>query len=230
MQMIGDHCSVIRVRPQSDAESKGLKPGDEVLSINGFTPNRDVFWKMMYVNKILRPKPSIQLDLRSPSGTQRHLDITAKMESKGTQVKDLMYSINDLIRESEDNYLLGRPRWVEVGDLIIIKIPQFSFSDSEAGDLIGKARKHKALILDLRSNGGGAEDSLKALLGLLFDHDITIADRVRRSDRKTLVAKSRHDAYTDRLAVLVDSSSASASELFARIVQLEKARDGVWRP
>ena len=222
MQMIGNRCWVIRVRAQRDAESQGVKPGDEVLAINGYAPNRDIFWKMMYVNKVLRPKPLIQLALRNPSGVERQLDIAAKMESKGAQVKDLMDSLDDLAREGEDYYLSGRPRWVELGDLVIIKIPEFSFSESEAADLIGKARKHKALILDLRSNGGGAEDSLKSLLGIIFDHDITIGDRVRRNDRKTLIAKSHHNPYSGKLAVLVDSNSASASELFARIVQLEK--------
>lgn len=38
MQMVGDKCYVIAVKPGSDAEAKGLKEGDEVYSIDGFGP------------------------------------------------------------------------------------------------------------------------------------------------------------------------------------------------
>jgi len=222
MMMVGDRCFVTRVRPLSDGESKGLKPGDEVLALNGYAPARDNLWKMNYVNNVLRPQPSLHLDVSSPSGSKRKLDVVAKMEASGTQVKDPMDIYNERRRESEDSYLLMRPHSVEIGDLMILKVPIFLFTEMEANDLIGKARKHKALILDLRSNPGGAVDSLKYLLGVLFENDITIGERVRRDDRKQLVAKSHHNPFTGKIAVLVDSNSASASELLARIVQIEK--------
>src|ERR1700730_8641690 len=48
-QMVGDHCYVTHVRPKSDAETKGLRPGDEVLTIDGFTPARESLSKIEYV-------------------------------------------------------------------------------------------------------------------------------------------------------------------------------------
>jgi carboxyl-terminal processing protease len=57
----------------------------------------------------------------------------------------------------------------------------------------------------------------------MFDHEVKIADRVRRNGVKTEWTKSRGaKTFTGKLVVLIDSESASASEVFARIVQLEK--------
>src|SRR5438270_8056543 len=89
--------------------------------------------------------------------------------------------------------------------------------------MMGKARKHKALIIDLRQNGGGSEDTMKAYLAGIFDHDVKIGDRVTRNATKPILTKSHsHNAFSGKVVVLVDSNSASASELLARVVQLEK--------
>src|SRR5579859_1307851 len=58
-QMIGSHCYVVRVVPKSDAETQGLKPGDEILAINNFTPTRDNYWKLGYLFNVLRPQPGL---------------------------------------------------------------------------------------------------------------------------------------------------------------------------
>lgn len=48
MQAIGDRIFVSTVKPGSDADAKGIKPGDLVLSIDGFKPTRKELWKMEY--------------------------------------------------------------------------------------------------------------------------------------------------------------------------------------
>jgi C-terminal processing protease CtpA/Prc len=87
---------------------------------------------------------------------------------------------------------------------------------------IRKARGYKTLILDLRGNGGGALTALSALVSTTFDHEVLVAvDRPRGKERPE-VAKPAKNAFLGKLFVLVDSRSASASEMFARILQLEK--------
>jgi carboxyl-terminal processing protease len=57
----------------------------------------------------------------------------------------------------------------------------------------------------------------------MFQYDRTIYDRVTRDSTKPVIATGRHhDAFTGRFVVLIDSGSASASEVFARAVQLER--------
>jgi carboxyl-terminal processing protease len=226
-QMVGDHCFVTRVRPKSDAESKGVKPGEELVALNGFNVNRDDLWKMQYVFSVLRPQPALRLALRDEAGAQRQVDIAAKIRQH-KRITDLTFSgagedIFDLIRESETEEHLMRARFAEYGDqLIALKVPEFLFSRDEVENMIGKARKYPNLIIDLRGNPGGSVDTLKYLVGGVFDKDVKIADRVGRKEAKPEVAKGWHNSYSGKIVVLVDARSASAAELFARIIQLEK--------
>jgi C-terminal processing protease CtpA/Prc len=82
--------------------------------------------------------------------------------------------------------------------------------------MIDKARKHKALIIDLRGNHGGLEETLKSLVGSILDHDVKIGDLISPENAKSMTAKSKgKNSFTGKLIVLIDSESASASELFA---------------
>jgi carboxyl-terminal processing protease len=60
------------------------------------------------------------------------------------------------------------------------------------------------------------------LLAGVFDREIKIGDRVSRDEHKAMVARKHGQCFDGRLLVLVDSGSASDSELFARVVQIEK--------
>ena len=226
-QMISNRCFVMRVRPKSDAEQKGVKPGDEILAINGYEVTRDIIWKMQYVYSVLRPLPALRLTLRDPAGTQRQVDVAAKIREK-KRVTDLTgengaSDIFDIIRESETEEHLARARTVEYGDpLMVLKVPEFFFSALEVEGMLAKARKHPNLIIDLRGNPGGSVETLKYFVGGMFDKEVKIADRAGRKETKPEVAKPLHNPYLGKLVVLVDSKSASAAELFARIMQLEK--------
>jgi carboxyl-terminal processing protease len=219
-QMIGDRCYVTQVRPNSDADAKKVRPGDEILTVNGFLPDRNSLWKMQYVFLTLRPQSSLKLLLQPPpNGHSREVQIVAR-EQLRQRPTDLSYSPE---REWEDEAHFMRARALELGDqLMILKMPYFAFSNAEVAGMIGRARKHQALILDLRGNPGGSVETLKDLVGALFEKDVKISDRVMRKETKPFEAKPQHNIFTGKLIVLLDSQSASASELLARLVQIEK--------
>ena len=228
MQMIGDKCYVIAVKPGSDAEAKGLKEGDEVYSVDGLGPIRENFWKLKYMYHALRPRPGMHLVIIKPDGKEQERDVMAKVK-QGKQVMDLTGSgggadIWNLVRESENASRLHRQRYVEMGDdLFIWKMPEFDLPKESVDDFVNKFRKKKGLVLDLRGNHGGYEETLQRLLSNFFDHDVKIGDLRRRKETKPLVAKTRGEhVFTGQLVVLIDSESGSAAELFARVVQLEK--------
>src|SRR6185503_14747127 len=223
MQAIGDKAYVTTVKPGSDAEGKGLKPGDEVYSIDDLAPLRDNIWKINYMYRILRPRPGMRLVLIKPDGKEQQLDVLARVQ-QGKHITDLTSDeIWNLIRESESEDRLQRHRYLDLNDDVFVwKIPEFDMHKADVDAMVDKFRKKKALILDLRGNPGGAVETLLRLLGNVLDHDVTMQEK-RRKETKPLIAKSRvSEVYAGKIIVLIDSQSASCSELFARVMQLEK--------
>ncbi len=225
MQMIGDKCFVKSIKPKSDAEAKGLQVGDEVWSVDGIGPTRENTWLIKYMYYSLRPRAGMRLIIRKPDGAERQVDVLAKVTT-GKQIVDLTNGadIYKLIRENESENHLHRHRYVEMGDDVFIwKMPQFDLPDYKVDDMMSKVRKHKALILDLRGNGGGYITTLQRLVGHFFDKDTKIADRKGREEMKPQIGKTRgKDVFSGPLVVLLDSESGSAAEIFARVIQLEK--------
>ena len=224
MTMIGDACMITEVRPGTDAAVK-LKPGDQVLSVENFTPTRDDLWKMNYLFISLGPRPALRMVVRDPAGQQREVQVNAKVK-QGKRVLDLTLAsggadIWQMIREGENEEHLLRQRYVEAGDVMFWKMPEFDMDESQVDHMWSITHKHGTLILDLRDNPGGRVTTLERMVGNVIDHDVTIAKRVgRKNDMKPQIAKTRGKVFTGKLIVLVDSRSASAAELFARTMQL----------
>jgi C-terminal processing protease CtpA/Prc len=228
MMMIRDEAYIYAIRPGSDAESKGLKLGDRVLKVDGFAPTRDNMWKMMYRYHTLRPQAGIKVVVQTGDEQPRELDLKAKIiQGKRLLTYDFtgQGSVDDIefvLRNSDKLDHHNRHRYIESENAFIWKMPQFDLADEQVDDLMNKAEKRKALLLDLRGNPGGAIKTLQRMIGNLFDHDVKIADIKRRKETKPLIAKTRGSGFSGKLVVLIDSKSASCSELLARIVQLEK--------
>jgi C-terminal processing protease CtpA/Prc len=226
LQYFGDKAFITRVRPKTDAETK-VHVGDEVVNYNRFNVTRADLWKMNYYFAQISPRGASELSLRDLNGQQRNAVVDAKVQER-KRVLDVSGGNGDddlwqLIREEENADHLVRQRYIEIGDVMIWKMPEFVLTDEEVDHLFGIAKKHKSLILDLRSNPGGYVKTLERAVGNVMDHDVKIADRIGRKELKPQLAKTRgNNTYTGKIIVLVDSNSASAAELFARVMQLEQ--------
>jgi C-terminal processing protease CtpA/Prc len=221
-EMIGEKCYIVAVRLGSDAAAQGIQPGDELVSLEGYTVTRDNLWKLRYAFEGLAPRSSTHVSLHSPQGLTRTLVVNAKVE-KVEKVID-PFGSPEYFREKRIGHVT-EPRVVVRGDdLVIWKLPRFGSDTDEIDKSVRQAHKYPKLILDLRGNPGGAETAISRLIGSMFDKEIRVGERVTRHERKPWTVKSRggENVYSGKLVVLVDSESGSAAEIFARVVQIEK--------
>lgn len=221
MQILGDDPFVIAVKPGSDAASQGLKPGDKIISVDGFRPTRQTMWKMNYSYNLLRPQAGISVIVQSPEQEPRKLNLKAEVVNSGFTIN--LKQLRNRIFDDEEN-----DKNIPVGlsindDVMIWKLRRFNLTESKVDEMMKKVRTHKALVLDLRGNPGGYVKTLDRLVSYFFDKEIVIADVKMRKKTEQQKSKPRRDkTFGGKLIVLVDSDSGSAAEMFARVVQLEK--------
>jgi carboxyl-terminal processing protease len=224
MQAIGDACFVTVVKPGSDAEAKGLKPGDQVISVDGYKTARENVWVLNYLFRGLYPRSAQRLIVQGPGEQPRQLDIASKVR-EGTKLLDLTsgIEIHNYILDLQAGEHLRRNRFHELNDDVLIwKLQEFGMTDKETEGVMGRIKKYKTLILDLRENPGGYVDTLRHLVGYFLGEEVKIADLKTRKETKPVMSRKVGGAYEGKLIILADSGSASAAEVFARVMQLKK--------
>jgi C-terminal processing protease CtpA/Prc len=222
-QMIGDRCFVTAVEGGSDAEAKGLKRGDEIVDLDGDRPTRATFPVLMYVHRGVAPQIRTPLGIVRPDGSHATVQVDASVVPT-KMITDLREStqLSDFIRERRDEAYLQRHRFMTYKDeLDIWKMPSFDMTADEVkSKVLREVRRYKNLIIDLRGNGGGAEETLQTLVGGLIGPDAKIGDLKARKPHNPVMARKAGEVYAGSVIVLVDSLSGSASEVFARCLQL----------
>lgn len=219
---VGSDSYVGAVRPGSDAWTKGLRPGDKVISIDGRPLDRHGIWLANYFNYTLEPEEAISLVVERPDRTQQRLVVHPNVNKR---IGGVIYTtlVEPMINRVED-YRSNRHDLYDLSDEVMIwKLPQFYLDEYDLADIFGKLKKYKALILDLRGNSRGFPNTLPHFAGYFFDSNLKLADRRGRKVLRPIVAKSKKGkSFKGRLVVLIDGESASAAEIFARTVQLQK--------
>jgi C-terminal processing protease CtpA/Prc len=221
-KMVGDKCIITSVKPGSDADKKGVKVGDQIMGIQGFRPSRNELWKVQYYYNLISPRDRIKLTLLSP-GTEapRDLEVQSEIKKQATKITFTTYfKLGDGFHNEEND----KHRFLNLGNISAWKFPSFEFDPAEVSSLMSRFDKSEGLIIDLRGNGGGYVKTMERLTGHVFDKDIKVAELKGRKPMDPSIAKTAggKDVYKGKIIVLLDSQSGSASEVFARVLQLEK--------
>lgn len=222
-RMVGDKCLVMAVKPGSDAEKKGLKPGDTLLKIGDFGPTRSTIWKIEYVYRSLAPRSMLNLSVQSPGGAPRDVQIAAKITQK-PPVKE--YSLDffekTLLEESEEA-VTSANRASQVGNVAVWQLSGFTFEPGEADKVFDAVVKGAStLVIDMRGNPGGYVATLQKIAARLFDREVTLATVKQRKSAKPMVSKPKKPVFTGKVVLIIDADSASAAEVLARAMQLEE--------
>jgi C-terminal processing protease CtpA/Prc len=213
--MVGDAPFVTWVKKGSDAAKKGLARGDRIVNWNRFEPTRANLWQILYVYRHIRPQQLQRLIVRKPDGVEKTLDIESDVHERPAG------DLEQLIREWEDDYRTAVDFEKRIGDTLVVSLAAFG-DPKDIERFMKKARNYKNLILDFRGNGGGRDDAIDMHFSWCFERPVRISIEKTRKGEEAAVSKGRRDAYAGKVVILVDSRSASASEVTARVMQLQK--------
>lgn len=182
----------------------GLKPGDHIIRVDSTDTSRMPSEK---VTKLLRGVP----------GTTVHVEVVRPY------VADSLLSF-DLVRRQLHTPSVGYAGMLpdSTGYIYLTSfIDKTPREFKEALEEIRRSGEPKRLVLDLRGNGGGLLESAVDVLGYFLPKGTEVLRTRGRDPKSEKIYKTTHSPiYPDiPLAVLVDGSTASASEIVAGAIQ-----------
>ena len=107
--------------------------------------------------------------------------------------------------------------YIQVSSFDGVTVEQFD----SAVDALEK-QNQKAMIIDLRDNGGGLLDSAVKMLDRILTKGLVVYSQDKQGKKQEYFAEDE-EQFTKPLVVLVNGNSASASEVFSGAIQDEKA-------
>ncbi len=218
LQVSEDYTQIRSLVKGGPAEkSKQLAPEDKIVGVaQKGKPMVDVIgWRLDDVVELIK----------GPKGTEVRLEILPGNAGVDGKTK-IVTLIRDKIR-LEDRAAKLEIKTIEQGTYAgskvgVIEIPGFYINLTEDVKALLKEMQSsdvKALLIDLRDNGGGSLDEATNLTGLFIDKGPVVQIR---DDRGNIEVKADRDGvtyYNGPMTILVNRYSASASEIFAAALQ-----------
>ncbi len=182
------------------ADKQGVKPGDQLLKING--------------NEIKgKERGEISQLLRGPKGSSVELLIVRQ----GSLLSKTL--IRDEIRQPNVSY-----SGMTDDHIAYIRLDKFLENSAQevkdAALTLGKLQP-KGMVLDLRYNGGGILQEAVKIVNIFVDKDVLIVTQKGRNPQKTISYRTLNQPLFPQipLVVLISGASASASEIVAGALQ-----------
>ncbi len=232
LQLTDDFISVTNILPGGPAAADGsIKPNDRITGVaQGHDgPMTDVIgWRL----------DDVVQQIRGKVGTIVRLQILPAGATPGTAERIVELTRNKVTLEAqaakkEVRQIQRNGHTYKVG---IITVPSF-YNDMDAasgGDANNRSTTHDvrrllqalaagggidALVLDLRGDGGGYLPEAIGLTHLFINHGPVVQLKDTAGQLEVLDEPDPGQAYSGPLAVLVDRTSASASEIFSGAIQ-----------
>ena len=201
--MLTDTLYVIQVIPGGPSEKVGLMAGDRIIQVDD-TLIAGVKMKITDIMKKLRGPKGTEVRVKVKRGKSPEL-----MDFKIVRGKIPVYSLDAAYMADKNTGY--------------IKLNRFAASSAdEFREALEKLRKQgmKNLILDLQGNGGGYLNIAIELADEFLDKNrLIVYTKGSKQPREEANSTARGQFQEGRLVVLVDESSASASEIVAGALQ-----------
>ncbi len=197
--VLNDTIIVVNTIAGGPAERVGVMPNDRIVTIDG---KSSIGMKRTDVPKYLRGPRGTKVDISVyRRGAEGPLDFTITRDNIPVNTVDAAYKVD--------------------GSTGYIKVNRFgATTGSEFAEAFAKFGEVDGLIVDLRGNGGGyLPEAIRMSEFFLDKGDLIVSTEGNMYPTQTYSAARTGQYNKGRLIVLVDESSASASEIVAGAVQ-----------
>jgi len=212
VEIIPDQGAIKVISPIDDlpAYKAGIKAGDYIVGVNGQLVST------LGYNKAVR-------EMRGEPGTKLNLLVVKEDGNQTTEI-DLVREIvkikpikSDL--ELDDYGGIGYIRIVTFNNQTISELKKAVKDLSKKAQL--EKKEIKGLILDVRNNPGGLLDQAIAVCEYFLDHGIIVSTKGKKDEENVVISAGRfvEKAPQVPMVVLINSGSASASEIVAGALQ-----------